>query len=164
MIAIRLLYLRCKTVTVKSTKRIEAGCLLICPLFFQGFCGRRAWATGRLTGGDLGAQGKTGAKPAKSRRRHGWHLRRPPRPRDDVSNGDAATKVIAEATARRSPLPRFTRIPGETIYGALDLGTNNCRLLLARPAQTGFEVVDAFRALCALVKVFPRQASCPKAR
>ncbi|HJQ16141.1 MAG TPA: Ppx/GppA phosphatase family protein [Allosphingosinicella sp.] len=29
-------------------------------------------------------------------------------------------------------------------YGALDLGTNNCRLLVARPADGGFVVVDAF--------------------
>jgi exopolyphosphatase / guanosine-5'-triphosphate,3'-diphosphate pyrophosphatase len=29
-------------------------------------------------------------------------------------------------------------------YGALDLGTNNCRLLIARPAENGFVVIDAF--------------------
>jgi exopolyphosphatase/guanosine-5'-triphosphate,3'-diphosphate pyrophosphatase len=29
-------------------------------------------------------------------------------------------------------------------YGALDLGTNNCRLLVARPAENGFVVLDAF--------------------
>jgi exopolyphosphatase/guanosine-5'-triphosphate,3'-diphosphate pyrophosphatase len=29
-------------------------------------------------------------------------------------------------------------------YGALDLGTNNCRLLIARPAEDGFVVIDAF--------------------
>ena len=29
-------------------------------------------------------------------------------------------------------------------YAALDLGTNNCRLLIARPAQDGFVVIDAF--------------------
>jgi len=29
-------------------------------------------------------------------------------------------------------------------YGALDLGTNNCRLLIARPADDGFVVIDAF--------------------
>ncbi|HEY0113119.1 MAG TPA: Ppx/GppA phosphatase family protein [Allosphingosinicella sp.] len=31
-----------------------------------------------------------------------------------------------------------------TTYGALDLGTNNCRLLIARPAEEGFLVIDAF--------------------
>jgi exopolyphosphatase/guanosine-5'-triphosphate,3'-diphosphate pyrophosphatase len=28
-------------------------------------------------------------------------------------------------------------------YAALDLGTNNCRLLIAKPARDGFRVVDA---------------------
>jgi exopolyphosphatase/guanosine-5'-triphosphate,3'-diphosphate pyrophosphatase len=35
------------------------------------------------------------------------------------------------------------RSPRHT-YGALDLGTNNCRLLIARPAEDGFVVIDAF--------------------
>jgi exopolyphosphatase / guanosine-5'-triphosphate,3'-diphosphate pyrophosphatase len=30
------------------------------------------------------------------------------------------------------------------VYAALDLGTNNCRMLVARPASHGFRVVDAF--------------------
>ena len=29
-------------------------------------------------------------------------------------------------------------------YAALDLGTNNCRLLIARPGHGGFQVIDAF--------------------
>ncbi len=33
---------------------------------------------------------------------------------------------------------------GKTAYAALDLGTNNCRLLIARAAEDGFTVVDAF--------------------
>lgn len=36
------------------------------------------------------------------------------------------------------------------IYGALDLGTNNCRLLLARPNRRGFEIVDAFSRIIRL--------------
>jgi len=34
--------------------------------------------------------------------------------------------------------------PDEHVYAALDLGTNNCRLLVARPSRRGFIVVDAF--------------------
>lgn len=36
------------------------------------------------------------------------------------------------------------------IYGALDLGTNNCRLLLARPQRRGFRVVDSFSRIIRL--------------
>ncbi len=37
-----------------------------------------------------------------------------------------------------------------TLYGALDLGTNNCRLLIARPARDGFRVVDSFSRIVRL--------------
>ena len=35
-------------------------------------------------------------------------------------------------------------------YAALDLGTNNCRLLIAEPAHFGFRVVDAFSRIVRL--------------
>jgi exopolyphosphatase/guanosine-5'-triphosphate,3'-diphosphate pyrophosphatase len=35
-------------------------------------------------------------------------------------------------------------------YGAIDLGTNNCRLLIARPEDEGFTVVDAFSRIVRL--------------
>jgi exopolyphosphatase/guanosine-5'-triphosphate,3'-diphosphate pyrophosphatase len=37
-----------------------------------------------------------------------------------------------------------------TCYAALDLGTNNCRLLIATPAGTGFRVVEAFSRIVRL--------------
>lgn len=40
-------------------------------------------------------------------------------------------------------------MPGR-LYGALDLGTNNCRLLIATPARNGFSVVDAFSRIVRL--------------
>jgi exopolyphosphatase/guanosine-5'-triphosphate,3'-diphosphate pyrophosphatase len=43
----------------------------------------------------------------------------------------------AQPSHRRREAPRHT-------YGALDLGTNNCRLLIARPVEDGFVVIDAF--------------------
>ena len=43
--------------------------------------------------------------------------------------------------ARRAALPSFA---------ALDLGTNNCRLLVARPSQGGFRVIDAFSRIVRL--------------
>lgn len=39
---------------------------------------------------------------------------------------------------------------GSGNYGALDLGTNNCRLLVARPSRRGFLVVDAFSRIIRL--------------
>ena len=49
---------------------------------------------------------------------------------------------VASASQRR-PAIRQT-------YGALDLGTNNCRLLIARPDDGGFTVVDAFSRIVRL--------------
>jgi exopolyphosphatase/guanosine-5'-triphosphate,3'-diphosphate pyrophosphatase len=36
------------------------------------------------------------------------------------------------------------------VYAALDLGTNNCRLLVARPGADGFRVIDAFSRIVRL--------------
>ena len=43
----------------------------------------------------------------------------------------------AKQSNRRKPHPRQA-------YAALDLGTNNCRLLIARPSGQNFTVIDAF--------------------
>ena len=48
----------------------------------------------------------------------------------------------------KPPLPR--RGHHRDIYGALDLGTNNCRLLIARPSDGGFTVLDAFSRIVRL--------------
>jgi exopolyphosphatase / guanosine-5'-triphosphate,3'-diphosphate pyrophosphatase len=37
-----------------------------------------------------------------------------------------------------------------TAYAALDLGTNNCRLLIARPSLNGFRIVDSFSKIVRL--------------
>ena len=47
----------------------------------------------------------------------------------------------AQAVPESLPPRRWT--PRHT-YGAIDLGTNNCRLLVARPTEDGFTVIDAF--------------------
>jgi exopolyphosphatase/guanosine-5'-triphosphate,3'-diphosphate pyrophosphatase len=36
------------------------------------------------------------------------------------------------------------------VYAALDLGTNNCRLLVAQPSRRGFRVIDAFSRIIRL--------------
>ena len=35
-------------------------------------------------------------------------------------------------------------------FAAIDLGTNNCRLLVARPSGDGFRVIDAFSRIVRL--------------
>ncbi|MCD2323639.1 Ppx/GppA family phosphatase [Sphingomonas sp. IC-56] len=42
------------------------------------------------------------------------------------------------------------RMPEGRHYAALDLGTNNCRLLIARPAGSAFVVIDAFSRIVRL--------------
>jgi exopolyphosphatase / guanosine-5'-triphosphate,3'-diphosphate pyrophosphatase len=54
---------------------------------------------------------------------------------------------------RRSPGRHFEAHGsdrGGATYAALDLGTNNCRLLVARPAGDSFRVVDAFSRIVRL--------------
>jgi exopolyphosphatase/guanosine-5'-triphosphate,3'-diphosphate pyrophosphatase len=56
-----------------------------------------------------------------------------------------APQAPAPAPAHAAPArPPQRRHSNRHTYGALDLGTNNCRLLVARPAEEGFVVVDAF--------------------
>src|SRR5262245_24484412 len=45
---------------------------------------------------------------------------------------------------------RFGNARGGMTYAALDLGTNNCRLLVARPSGQGFRVIDAFSRIVRL--------------
>jgi exopolyphosphatase / guanosine-5'-triphosphate,3'-diphosphate pyrophosphatase len=55
---------------------------------------------------------------------------------------------------RRSPYGQPRREDGADrggpTYAALDLGTNNCRLLIARPTSDGFRVIDAFSRIIRL--------------
>src|SRR5207237_4904058 len=52
-------------------------------------------------------------------------------------------------TLADTAFPETARQP-QINYAALDLGTNNCRLLIARPARGGFRVVDAFSRIVRL--------------
>jgi exopolyphosphatase/guanosine-5'-triphosphate,3'-diphosphate pyrophosphatase len=64
------------------------------------------------------------------------------------TGGQAALPAAAPARAANDAGAGFPR--AAPLYGALDLGTNNCRLLLAQPAQHGFRVVDAFSRIVRL--------------
>ena len=60
--------------------------------------------------------------------------------------GAPAGPTAQAATYEDAPRPG-DRAPS---YAALDLGTNNCRLLIARPAREGFRVLDAFSRIVRL--------------
>jgi exopolyphosphatase/guanosine-5'-triphosphate,3'-diphosphate pyrophosphatase len=57
------------------------------------------------------------------------------------SSARSAAGSSAQSTERHGPTP---------VYAALDLGTNNCRLLVARPSRRGFRVIDAFSRIIRL--------------
>jgi len=62
-----------------------------------------------------------------------------------------ARSGVGEARARgRDAPPRRRPESGDSYYGALDLGTNNCRLLIAAPSPAGFVVTDAFSRIVRL--------------
>ena len=65
--------------------------------------------------------------------------------------GLAARRTGFVATAsRRDDAPASANDDADGTYAALDLGTNNCRLLIARPTADGFRVVDAFSRIIRL--------------
>jgi exopolyphosphatase/guanosine-5'-triphosphate,3'-diphosphate pyrophosphatase len=45
---------------------------------------------------------------------------------------------------------RESRATADAVYAALDLGTNNCRLLIACPSPDGFRVIDSFSRIIRL--------------
>lgn len=54
------------------------------------------------------------------------------------------------SSANRSNGARRGSAAEPPAYAALDLGTNNCRLLVARPSRRGFKVIDAFSRIIRL--------------
>lgn len=67
--------------------------------------------------------------------------------RDDRSQGSGSDGQRARGGASRGHGPSGREAP---LFGALDLGTNNCRLLIAKPARDGFRVVDSFSRIVRL--------------
>ena len=70
----------------------------------------------------------------------------------DTSTQSPKRRRPGPAPARSADLPGKRRPHGgePRHYAALDLGTNNCRLLIARPQGHGFAVIDAFSRIVRL--------------
>jgi len=84
-----------------------------------------------------GGRGKRSAQPRsngrRSGRREGGQRKGP-----DAGKQSRTQNSYTETSNRRG------------IYSAIDLGTNNCRLLIARPTRNGFRVIDAFSRIVRL--------------
>ena len=76
---------------------------------------------------------------------------------DERANGASGPQLPTPARHRRRRPSAFERGPrrdgggfGRPHYAALDLGTNNCRLLVAHPTADAFQVVDSFSRIVRL--------------
>src|SRR5260370_9806037 len=73
-------------------------------------------------------------------------LRDGPGAREDEGEGPRS----GDGQAPRGGLQGSVPAAGTGVYAALDLGTNNCRLLIACPTGDGFRVVDSFSRIIRL--------------
>ncbi len=80
-----------------------------------------------------------------------------PGSKEAIAETDEAPAAPVTAVPAASPWaaslpapPRQNRRSRSGSYAALDLGTNNCRLLVAEPSHFGFRVVDAFSRIVRL--------------
>ncbi|MDH6265653.1 exopolyphosphatase/guanosine-5'-triphosphate,3'-diphosphate pyrophosphatase [Rhizobium sp. SG_E_25_P2] len=97
-------------------------------------------------------------KPASTKKsgRHRRRLQARPLPQETSPRAHGKPSTDRAETASRADLPRPKPAapefpPPDTLYAALDLGTNNCRLLIAQPTRPGqFRVVDAFSRIVRL--------------
>nr|WP_167095975.1 Ppx/GppA phosphatase family protein [Parvibaculum indicum] len=99
---------------------------------------------GRNTENNAEANADSGAGPSKDRATGA-----------KASSSDSETKSRPARRKRRrgkrgAPGARAAAGGREKLYAALDLGTNNCRLLIARRSADGFKVVDAFSRIVRL--------------
>ena len=81
-------------------------------------------------------------------------LRADAAPRGDVGQGPLRGDAVTPNRYGQAPRQGGVSLPaagtGTAVYAALDLGTNNCRLLIACPTRDGFRVVDSFSRIIRL--------------
>ena len=67
-----------------------------------------------------------------------------------VASAPALQQQLHQQSGPSEPRPQWKRDGHRHTYAAIDLGTNNCRLLIARPHEGGFTVIDAFSRIVRL--------------
>jgi exopolyphosphatase/guanosine-5'-triphosphate,3'-diphosphate pyrophosphatase len=88
------------------------------------------------------------AAPVSTPQTRGQHPAADPRPPAPQADSIGGLDPMRRPAGTRPHTPR--RGSGGPLYAALDLGTNNCRLLVAEPQERGFRVVDAFSRIVRL--------------
>lgn len=73
-----------------------------------------------------------------------FRYKRPSQPKHRGANGIGADTGKTASGNSRNPGKSPKGSQRRQAYAALDLGTNNCRLLIARPSGENFTVIDAF--------------------
>lgn len=86
--------------------------------------------------------------PVKRKRRRG--RRRGAGAQTSQVQGKAQAEHGANAPQVSSKATHAVKDNSPPVYGALDLGTNNCRLLVARRVKEGYRVIDAFSRIVRL--------------
>ncbi|MGL4291244.1 MAG: Ppx/GppA phosphatase family protein [Phreatobacter sp.] len=71
-------------------------------------------------------------------------------PQNGGSPGESGVQPASPAAGARDGHVAPANRPPRRLYAALDLGTNNCRLLVAKPEGASFRVVDAFSRIVRL--------------
>lgn len=127
----------------------------------------KAEVTGRPSRRRKGRRGKAKAPatPQQSPQPSGTKAKGKARPSGSAARSEAGKAPSADKTAAppaKAPVQPVRKVPsmapgspglpgspgpagsGRQAYAAIDLGTNNCRLLIARPSGENFTVIDAF--------------------
>ncbi len=97
--------------------------------------------------GAASLRGKEGGAARKSRRRG---RRGRGRRKEEARKEAAKEKTSPSPPAKPARKAPRSQPSADKLYAALDLGTNNCRLLIARRAPDGFKVVDAYSRIVRL--------------
>lgn len=106
--------------------------------------------SGKAEGAEPRGDGAGQKKPGKSRRRRGRRGKGGARAASTTAQAQKPVPAKPQKPAApRAPALR-PAIREDKLYAALDLGTNNCRLLVARRAPEGFKVVDAYSRIVRL--------------